>query len=110
MIEILYHRGYHRITVKGHAGSDEVGKDLVCAAVSALALTLVANVQRIEENGCSYSTAITVDKGYTEIQLSPKAYFRLSVMQILDAICAGFELLAREYPEYVRYEVYQAAE
>lgn len=110
MIEILYHRGYHRITVKGHAGSAEVGKDLVCAAVSALVLTAVANVRRMEDKGCTYSTVMTVDRGDAEIQVNPKAYFRLSVMQILDAICAGFEVLSREYPEYVRYEVYHATE
>lgn len=110
MIEILYHRGYHRITVKGHAGSAEVGKDLVCSAVSALVLTAVANVRRMEDKGCTYSTAITVDRGDAEIVVNPKAYFRLSIMQILDAICAGFEVLAREYPEYVRYEVHQAEE
>ena len=49
-----------------------------------------------------------MDKGDAEIEVNPKAYFRLSIMQILDAICAGFEVLAREYPEYVRYEVHQA--
>ena len=110
MIEINYHRGYHRITVRGHAGSAEEGKDLVCAAVSALVLTAAANVRRMEEKGCTYSTAVTVDKGDAEIQVNPKAYFRLSIMQILDAICAGFEVLAREYPEYVRYAVHQAEE
>lgn len=108
MIEIMYHRGYHRITVRGHAGSAEEGKDLVCAAVSALVLTAVVNVRRMEDKGCTYSTAVTVDKGDAEIEVNPKAYFRLSIMQILDAICAGFEVLAREYPEYVRYEVQQA--
>ena len=108
MIEINYHRGYHRITVRGHAGSAEEGKDLVCAAVSALVLTAAAHVRRMEDKGCTYSTAITVDKGDAEIAVNPKAYFRLSIMHILDAICAGFEVLAKEYPEYVRYEVHQA--
>lgn len=110
MIEINYHRGYHRITVRGHAGSAEEGKDLVCAAVSTLVLTAAANVRSMEEKGCTYSTAVTVDKGDAEIEVNPKAYFRLSIMQILDAICAGFEVLSREYPEYVRYEVHQAEE
>lgn len=108
MIEINYYRGYHRITVRGHAGSAEEGKDLVCAAVTALVLTAAANVRRMEEKGCTYSTAVTVDKGDAELEVNPKAYFRLSIMQILDAICAGFEVLSREYPEYVRYEVHQA--
>ena len=108
MIEIHYYRGYHRITVRGHAGSAEEGKDLVCAAVSTLVLTAAANVRRMEAKGCTYSTAVTVDKGDAEIAVNPKAYFRLSIMQILDAICAGFEVLSREYPEYVRYEVHQA--
>lgn len=110
MIDIEYYRGYNRLTVHGHAGSAEEGKDLVCAAVSALVLTAVANVRRMEEKGCTYSTAVTVDKGDAEIQVNPKAYFRLSIMQIMDAICAGFEVLANEYPEYVRYFVRQAEE
>ena len=33
------------VSVEGHANSDVYGKDLVCAAVSALALTLAANVE-----------------------------------------------------------------
>lgn len=110
MIDIEYYRGYNRLTVHGHAGSAEEGKDLVCAAVSALVLTAVANVRRMEEKGCTYSTAVTVDKGDAEIQVNPKAYFRLSIMQIMDAICAGFEVLANEYPEYVRYVVHQSEE
>ena len=73
MIEIHYYRGYHRITVRGHAGSAEEGKDLVCAAVSALVLTAAANVRRMEDKGCTYSTAVTVDKGDAEIQVNPKA-------------------------------------
>lgn len=107
MIDVMYYRGFHRVVVKGHAGSAEIGRDLVCAGVSALVLTLAANVRRMEENGCTRHTIVTVDSGDAEIQVEPKAAFRLSIMQILDAICAGFEVLAREYPEYLRYEVRQ---
>ena len=32
------------ITIKGHAGSDKKGKDLVCCAVSTLYYSLVANL------------------------------------------------------------------
>ena len=105
MIEIVYNRGYHRVVVKGHAGSAEIGRDLVCAGASALVLTLVANVRQMEAKGYTRSTAVTVDSGDAEVQVEPKAEFRLSIMQILDAICAGFEVLANEYPEYVRYDV-----
>lgn len=108
MITVTYYRGYHRVTVKGHAGSAELGKDLVCAAVSALVLTLEANVRRWDGKGYCYSTAVTVDGGDAEIQVQPKSYFRLSIMQILDAVCAGFEVLAREFPEYVCYEAMQS--
>ena len=44
MIQVIYYRQYNRVTVEGHAGSGPDGHDLVCSAVSALALTLAGNV------------------------------------------------------------------
>ena len=39
------------VTVEGHACADDYGKDLVCAAVSALVLTLEANLKRMHRKG-----------------------------------------------------------
>lgn len=105
MIQVTYHRQYHRVTVKGHAGSGPVGHDLVCSAVSALALTLAGNVSHMEAQEAVYSVTINLKEGDAEIQCTPYRRYKDSVAQIYRAICVGFELLATKYPENISYEV-----
>ena len=44
MINVTYYRNRHRLTAVGHSGKAAAGQDLVCAAVSALVLTVASNV------------------------------------------------------------------
>ena len=50
MVEILYHRDRHRVSVTGHAGG-EIGQDLVCASVTTLVYTLATFVENMEVAG-----------------------------------------------------------
>lgn len=77
------------VTLKGHAGSAEYGKDLVCAAVSALALTLAANVEGKE------NAEVSLQPGNSRISCTPDA------AGVFDCICKGFQLLAERFPEHV---------
>lgn len=77
------------VTLEGHACSDVYGKDLVCAAVSALALTLAANVEGKE------NAEVSLKPGNSRIQCTPDA------AGVFDCICKGFQLLAEKFPEYV---------
>lgn len=77
------------VTLKGHACSDVYGKDLVCAAVSALALTLAANVEGNEH------AEVSLKPGNSRISCHPEA------AGIFDCICKGFQLLAEKFPEHV---------
>ena len=79
------------VSVKGHANSDVYGKDLVCAAVSALVLTLAANVEKMER------AEILLEPGNCRIQCCSEAE------TVFDCICKGFEMLAGKYPGYVCY-------
>ena len=105
MIQVTYHRQYNRVTVEGHAGSGPEGHDLVCAAVSALALTLAGNVSHMEAQGAVYSVTINLKDGNAEIQCTPYRRYKDSVAQFYRAVCVGFELLATKYPENIFYEV-----
>ena len=40
----------YEIVIKGHAGYDEAGKDIVCAAVSSMAITTVNAIIRLDES------------------------------------------------------------
>lgn len=103
MIEVIYYREHNRVTVKGHAHSNEYGKDLVCAAVSALALTLAANVGNMAAK--DYVTAYTtrLDPGDAEISCNPRNRYRASVKQVFMSVCVGFEILADQYPDFISY-------
>lgn len=105
MIQVTYYRQYNRVTVEGHAGSGPEGHDLVCSAVSALALTLAGNVSHMEAQDAVHGVSIELKDGYAEIQCTPYRRYKDSVSQIYRAICVGFELLATKYPMNILYDV-----
>ena len=89
----------------GHAGSGPEGHDLVCSAVSALALTLAGIVAYMESQDAVWDVTTKLDEGNAEIQCTAYRRYKDSVEQIFRAICVGFELLATKYPENISYEV-----
>lgn len=107
MIQATYYRKYNRLTVTGHAGSAENGHDLVCASASMLAYTMAANVANMADNGQVRQPIIKTCEGDTEISCNPRHNFKATVTLVFDAVCVGFELLARDYPEYIQYEIMQ---
>ena len=105
MIEVIYYREHNRVTVTGHAKSDEYGKDLVCAAASALALTLGANVGHMADSGYVTEPIVKIEEGNAEISCVPKARYKASVKQVFMSICVGFEILADQYKDYISFAV-----
>jgi uncharacterized protein YsxB (DUF464 family) len=105
MIRVTYHRLYNRVVVEGHAGSGPEGHDLVCSAVSALALTLAGNVKYMEAQDAVHGVIIKLEEGRAEIQCTPYRRYKDSAQQIFRSICVGFELLSTKYPENISYEV-----
>ena len=105
MIQVTYYRQYNRVTVEGHAGSGPEGHDLVCAAVSALALTLAGNVSYMAAQEAVYDPITKLAEGNAEIQCTPYRRYADSVAQVFRAICVGFELLATKHPQNISYEV-----
>lgn len=103
MIEVIYYREHNRVTITGHAHSDEYGKDLICAAVSALALTLSANVRNLHARGYVQDAVIKLEPGDAEISCQAKELFQGSVRQVFMSVCVGFEILADKYPEHISY-------
>ena len=105
MIEAIYYRKYNRVTVTGHAGSAEPGHDLVCASASMLTYTLAANVANMADNGQVREPIMNMDDGNTEISCKPRHNLKATVTLVFDSVCVGFELLAHDYPEYIKYEI-----
>ena len=106
MIHVVYHRKFYRLIMDGHAQSAEHGRDIVCAAASILAYTLANNVASMAASGqIRMSPVVRLEEGSAEVCVTPRSGFRAVVTLIFDTICAGFALLARDYPEYITYEI-----
>ena len=107
MIKAAYYRSYHRLTVEGHAQSGEPGHDLVCAAASALAYTLAGNVANMADAGQVREPCLKLVEGDTELSCSPRHNLKATVTLVFDTVCAGFSLLAHDYPAFISYEIRQ---
>lgn len=105
MLDVIYYRDRNLLTVTGHARSDEYGKDLVCAAASALALTLCANVGQLDVMGYITHPVMKLERGSAEIGCRAKQQHREKVRQVFGCLCVGFEVLATQWPEHVSYSV-----
>lgn len=105
MIEVIYYREHNRLTVKGHANSNEYGRDLICSACSILALTLGANVGHMDDIGAVTDVTAVIEEGNAEIACRPRTKYTQSVKQAFISVCVGFEILASKFPDYISYEV-----
>lgn len=105
MIVVTYYPARSSLTVKGHAGSNVYGKDLICAAVSSLVLTLAANAGQLEEHGFVSEAVVILESGNARIRCKPKPPYRARVEQAFDTVCLGFRMLARKFPNHVAYKV-----
>ena len=105
MITITYHKQYHALTMEGHAYTDEPGKDLVCASASMLAYTLAANARALEAQGALRDMHAELNAGKADIRCTPVRKMKSVVQLVFETVCIGFDLLARDYPEQVRFEI-----
>lgn len=105
MIKVVYDRKHYTVTINGHAGSAEVGHDLICASASILAYTLAENVMNAKEAGYLRSGTAQLVPGDSEIRCLPRSRYKMTMMLVFDSICAGFELLAQNHPENISYEL-----
>lgn len=83
------------ITVDGHAGYAEAGKDIVCAAVSVLAQNLIGSIEALTGDKIQYQ----IEGGHIDIK-----YEDLSEQGelLVDSFFLGICVVAAQYPDYVR--------
>ena len=105
MIRVRYFRNKLGLEVRGHAQSGEFGHDLVCAAVSALTVTLADNLKAFEKGEMVTEVNIRLEPGDAFMRCRPDRHSRNLVTVLMDAFCVGYERLAMEYPENISYEV-----
>ncbi|KRO04340.1 ribosomal protein [Levilactobacillus paucivorans] len=107
MIHATFHHGTNRINsfqITGHADSGEYGQDIVCAAVSVLAISTVNGLQRVA------SIPVQVDNrdqagGFLEVTLPPKleATAELKGQTLLQSFEDGLKDVAENYADFVKF-------
>ena len=87
--------------MQGHAGYDQPGKDIVCAAASMLALTLAIRCRELAEPG---EIALEqLDSGEAHIVIAPKEGREAVYTETFRTIRSGLEALSAKYPDCVRF-------
>lgn len=106
MIEVQYWNGAdgsRNLQMQGHAGSAPRGQDLICAAVSTLALTLGRAAALMEEEEMLARPALVrLEAGDTAISVLPRREWAASADAIFWTILLGLSRLAQAYPQYVQ--------
>lgn len=107
MTAVTYDRHRHRLTLKGHAGFDKPGHDIVCAAMTILAYTYAAACINAAETGRADKDNVIADMqdGNIDISIKPKDDYDAVYTIMLDAICAGYTLLQNQYPAFIDFKV-----
>lgn len=93
--------GEFDVRVRGHAGYAEVGKDIVCAAVTVLCYALGGMLARAEDEGLLLGEA-TVEMNPGDIHIACRPKNKKAVRRIFDTALLGMEMVANEYPQNVR--------
>lgn len=88
------------ITVNGHAGQAEQGKDVVCAGVSAIVQALA---ECLERNRDSLSLCeVEIQSGYARIHALPSEAFEQECKGIFAVARCGLEQLSKAFPQFVK--------
>lgn len=83
------------ITIEGHAGYAEAGKDIVCAGVTALTENLIDSIESLTEDTIQYE----ISPGRVDIY-----YMNLAecAKLLVDSFFLGISGIAQDFPEYVK--------
>ena len=91
------------LRIEGHAGYDEIGKDIICASASILALTVAQFVMETEHHGDLKSPAeVRLESGDTYISCEPSEEMWCGVQNMYSFAMIGYAILEHNYPQYVR--------
>lgn len=83
----------YQVTIKGHANYDEFGKDIVCAAVSTMAITTVNSIISLDESiECVEKSGMLDIKVIKDTEINNK---------LLNNMINMLEELKKQYPKNI---------
>lgn len=92
------------VKIKGHAQSAPEGQDLICAASSAYGFQAIQTVENMYlAEWLDRKPKMWIKKGGIHISCKPKPEYYTIVINILQVVAVGYQILEEKYPEYVRF-------
>lgn len=83
------------ITIDGHAGYAEAGKDIVCAGVTALTENLIDSIESLTEDTIQYEISPgRIDIHYRNLSEGAKL--------LVDSFFLGISEITQDFPEHVK--------
>ena len=110
MITVKYKPDSNCLTIKGHAGYAEPGKDIICASASMIFYNLCAMLRQYPAEAFSMPLEMKMAKGkrgVTSVKCKPSAAYETWIDHDFLYALTGFQTLAGNYPEYVNLVVTQ---
>ena len=96
--------------IKGHAGQDNTGHDVVCASASILAYTVAQYLQYAHDRGgLQKKPHIVLNDGDALIVAKPTKEYEGEVLNAFFVAEVGYSLLAHNYPQYVKLKMFGEA-
>ncbi len=104
MINVIIKRDKDKVAkgieIKGHAGYGEYGQDIICAAVSSLALNMANSVEEFTED--HFEGSVSDDGGYFSFsfpdEISPESQL------LMKSLILGLQNIQRDYgAEYINF-------
>lgn len=87
------HDKIYEIVIKGHADYDDMGKDIVCAAVSSMAITTVNNIIALDD-----SIRYEENSGLLKIRVEKDTEVN---NKLLDVLVMMLKELSSQYPKNI---------
>lgn len=97
MIRVCIDMDACTLDMDGHADYGDVGQDIVCAAASMLAYTLIERARELTNNIYAHA-----ESGRLHLHADPDLDSCILLRSAFETVRAGFDLLERRYPGHVQ--------
>ena len=104
MINITFKPKTFELEIKGHAGHNEKGEDIVCSAVSILFFTLLQTLidsEKMLEQSVEYKA----EDGNGYLRCKPRKEYEANISLMWMPIIKGFDIIEFHYSEYVNFVI-----
>ena len=97
-ISLTHSEGQILFSATGHACFAKKGKDIVCAGISALCISLLERIKALENEGDTEIKKCVISDGSLILHFTETK----KAAECCKTVLCGFEAIANSYPDYCR--------